>query len=140
MKKDTVTLQAELNSASTLKEFLDENDTGFQEESIAELLESMIAQRKLKKTALAMDAGMSEVYLFQILSGSRRPSRNRLICLCVAMKAGLDETQELLKQSGQAILYPKSRRDAVIMYGIMHRQELHEINDALYESGENTLV
>ena len=51
---------------------------------------------------------MSEVYLHQVFSGRRRPSRDRLVCICIGLKATLDEAQELLKQAGYAQLYPKN--------------------------------
>ena len=82
---------------------------------------------------------MSEVYLHQVFSGRRNPSRDRLLCLCIGLEATLEETQCLLKQSAYAQLYPKSKRDAVITYGILHRMELHAINDKLFAENEKTL-
>ena len=140
MKKDTNTLQSELAEAPSLKQFLEDNDSQFQIPGTVEILQAMIAERKLKKNQLAERAHMSEVYLHQILSGSRRPSRNRLLCLCIGMQAGVEETQELLKRSGQAILYSRSRRDAVILYGLLHQLSLTEINDQLFDAGEDALV
>ena len=140
MKQDTQTLQSELADASSLKQFLEENDAQFQFPGTVEILQTMIAERKLRKNQLAENAHMSEVYLHQILSGSRRPSRNRLLCLCFGMGAGVEETQELLKRSGHAILSSRSRRDAVILYGLLHQLSLTEINDQLFDAGEDALV
>ena len=63
---------------------------------------------------------MSEVYLHQVFSGRRSPSRDRLLCLCLGLEATLEETQELLRQAGFAQLYPRHKRDAVISYGLVH--------------------
>ena len=54
-------------------------------------------------------------------------------------EATLEETQCLLKQSAYAQLYPKSKRDAIITYGILHHMELHAINDKLFAENEKTL-
>ena len=62
-----------------------------------------------------------------------------LLCLCVGMELTVDETQRLLKEAAYAQLYPKSKRDAVITYGILHRMELHAINDKLFAENEKTL-
>ena len=67
---------------------------------------------------------MSDVYLHQILSGKRHPSRNRLLALCLGMGSRVKETQELLKQSGEAVLYPKIWFDAVVLYGLMRQMDL----------------
>ena len=92
-----------------------------------------------KAFTLARQAGMSEVYLHQVFSGRRNPSRDRLLCLCIGLEATLEETQCLLKQSAYAQLYPKSKRDAIITYGILHHMELHAINDKLFAENEKTL-
>ena len=82
---------------------------------------------------------MSDIYLHQIFSGRRNPSRSRLLCLCIGLGASLEETQELLKLCGLAQLYPKLRRDAIIIYGLTHRLSLFSINDSLFSSDEETL-
>lgn len=38
-----------------------------------------------------------------------------------------------------AQLYARNRRDAVVMYGLIHHMELGEVNDRLYEENEATL-
>lgn len=53
--------------------------------------------------------------------------------------ATLDETQELLKLSGLAQLYPRIKRDAIIIYGLAHGEDLFEINDRLFSEDEETL-
>ena len=82
---------------------------------------------------------MSEVYLHQVFAGRRNPSRSRILCLCFGLGATLEETQELLKQSGFAQLNPKNRRDAIIFYGIQNRMDLFSVNDKLFAENEKTL-
>ena len=82
---------------------------------------------------------MSEVYLHQILSGRRNPSHDRLLCLCAALEAALDEVQVLLRQTGCAPLDPKVNRDAIIAHGIHHRTGLPAIIDKLFDENERTL-
>lgn len=82
---------------------------------------------------------MSEVYLHQVFAGRRNPSRSRLLCLCFGLQTTVEETQELLKQCGFARLYSKSRRDAIILYGILNGQDLFTVNDKLFAENEETL-
>lgn len=137
--KDTNDLQQELMSAPDLDQFLSENRDSFSEGDIHGALNAMFQQRRISKATLAKQSGMSEVYLHQVFSGRRNPSRSRLICLCFGLKATLEETQRLLKQCGLAPLYPRNRRDAIIIYGLVNGVSLFEINDKLYEEEEDIL-
>ena len=139
MKKNTDELQKELTSAPDLSRFLSENEENFIDEPFCELLKVLFEKSGLSKSALAKRAGTSDVYLYQVFSGGRAPSRDRTLCLCFGLSATLEETQELLKHSGFAQLYAKNRRDAIIMYGLSQGVELSEINDRLYAEKEETL-
>ena len=137
--KDTNNLQQELMTAPDLDRFLSENQDNFLSGNILELLNALFQKRNISKAALAKQSGMSEVYLHQVFAGRRNPSRSRLICLCFGLSATLDETQELLKQGGFAQLFPKNRRDAIIIYGLVNSASLFEVNDKLFSEGEETL-
>ena len=85
-------------------------------------------------------AGMSEIYLHQVFSGRRNPSRDRLLCLCIGLGCSLEETQRLLQQASYAQLYPRIKRDAIITHGILHGTDLNDINDKLFSENEKTLL
>ena len=138
-KKDTDNLQIDLMSSPNLSNFLENNENNFISESVTEILNKVFSEKNISKAALAKRSGMSEIYLHQIFAGRRTPSRNRLLCLCYGLGISLDETRELLKVCGCAPLYPKIRRDAIIVYGILHQIDLFEINDQLFTENEETL-
>lgn len=138
-RKDTDTLGSELMAAADLDRFLEDNEDMFSPGDMPSLLEAMFKKRDITKAALASRAGMSNVYLHQVFSGRRNPSRNRILCICIAMEADLEETQALLKSGCTGMLYAKNRRDAIIIYGLVHGQTLFEINDKLFCQGEEPL-
>lgn len=138
-QKNTDELRQELMDYSNLDEFLLENRNNFNSEEANFFLNSLFERTNISKATLAKQAGISEVYLHQIFSGKRNPSRNRIICLCYGLGTTIDETQELLKLFGAAQLYPKNCRDAIIAYGIIHKTDLFEINDKLFVENEETL-
>ena len=138
-EKPTGDLRQELMSAASIDSYIHDNAAYFSAQSITESLEKLYERKSIPKAALARKSGMSEVYLHQVFSGRRNPSRDRLLCLCIGLEATLEETQCLLKQSAYAQLYPKSKRDAIITYGILHHMELHAINDKLFAENEKTL-
>lgn len=137
--KSTDDLRQELMESPDLEQYLAENDAFFSSKDAAAMLNQLFKKCGLSKAALAKRSGMSDIYLHQIFSGRRNPSRSRLLCLCIGLGASLEETQELLKLCGLAQLYPKLRRDAIIIYGLTHRRSLFSINDSLFSSDEETL-
>ena len=138
-RKSTGQLNQELMQASSLGEYVSENRDAFSEQAVSQLLSELYEKKSISKAALARRASMSEVYLHQVFSGRRSPSRDRLLCLCLGLEATLEETQELLRQAGFAQLYPRHKRDAVISYGLVHGISLGEINDRLFVENEKTL-
>ena len=100
--KDTNNLRQELMEAPSLDQFLSENQDSFNQDSICELLNRLFQKRRISKATLAKQSGMSEVYLHQVFSGWRNPSRSRLLCLCFGLNASLEETQETIIQALQS--------------------------------------
>ena len=60
--------------------------------------------------------------------------------MCFGMHATMEETQDLLKKAGLAQLYPREKRDAIILYGLLHGMTLFEVNDKLFEEDEEALI
>ena len=137
--KSTGDLTKAMLGKSSLDSYLRENEPFFSDYSVAELLTGLYEKKSISKAALARAAGMSEVYLHQVFSGRRNPSRDRLICLCIGLEASLEEIQELLKHAALAPLYPRLKRDSIICHGILHHASLAEINDRLFAENEKTL-
>lgn len=51
----------------------------------------------------------------------------------------VDEVQATLKVAGFAPLYPKRKRDSILLLGIANGKSVCDINNELYEHGEETL-
>ena len=137
--KSTESLHEELMEAADLGTYLKENEGNFSNDDITETLKDLLRRRRLSKATLARKSGMSDVYLHQVFSGRRTASRDRLLCLCSALRAGLPKTQDLLKRAGYAQLYAKHKRDAIIIYVLLHRLEPSSIIDKLFVENEKTL-
>lgn len=138
-KKSTDDLKEELMTESNIDSYIKENQSYFVDRNVTELLSELYEHTNISKAELARRASMSEVYLHQLFSGRRKPSRDKLLCLCIGMELTIDETQRLLKEAAYAQLYPRIRREAIICYGIIHHTPLEEINDKLFEENEKVL-
>lgn len=137
--KNTDDLSQELMAGSDIDTYIKKNKSFFIDSSITEMLAELFERQTMSKAELARRAGMSEVYLHQLFSGRRKPSRDKLLCLCIGMQLTLDETQRLLKEAAYVQLYPRIKREAVICHGIIHHTLLEEINTKLFEENEKAL-
>mgnify|MGYP002577002157 FL=1 len=137
--KTTGELTSELMSRASIDLYLSSNASSFSEQNVSELLTQLYEKKSITKAELARRAGISEVYLHQVFSGRRNPSRDRLLCICIGLGATLDEIQSLLKRVSYAQIYPKIKRDAIISFGVVHHMDLNSINDKLFAENEKTL-
>ncbi|MCI5754103.1 MAG: helix-turn-helix domain-containing protein [Clostridiales bacterium] len=137
--KSTDDLRQELMTQSSIDSYIKENRPYFADRSVTELLTVLFRKKSMSKAELARQAAMSEVYLHQVFSGRRKPSRDRLLCICIGMGATLEETQRLLEQATYAQLYPRIKREAILCHGIVHHTPLSEINETLFAENEKTL-
>ena len=138
-KKSTSNLENELKKSKSIESFLQENQAELSASVLTEQLQSLMTSKGLTKSDVVKESNLNEVYAYQILSGARRPSRDKLLCLCFAMKASLEETQSLLRQNCFAPLYVKNRRDSIIIFAITHDHSIIQLNSALYDHGEEVL-
>ena len=104
-------------------------------------LDAFITERspEMPRLNAARPAEINDIYGYQLFAGSRKPSRDKLIALCIGMSLTLDRTQALLKATGFAPLYAKNKRDSILIFGIQNNQTVLEINTALYDHAEPTL-
>lgn len=138
-EKNTDTLQQELMSTNNLDRFLTENDASFRDVPLQEAIQRIFDEKGMSKAQLAKQSGISEVYLHQLFSGRRFPSRSRLLCLCFGLGSTVDEAQSLLQQARHAPLYSRDRRDAIIIFALSHHMTLFEVNDKLFTENLDTL-
>ena len=137
--KTTGELLEELMEPGSFSSYLSRNREQMLHPNEGRELDKLCRGQKLSKAAVARRSGVSEVYLHQVLAGKRSPSRDRLLCLCIGLSAGVEEIQKLLRQAGFAQLDPRITRDALILYGLSRGQSLPQINGALLVQGEKAL-
>lgn len=98
-------------------------------------LSVILAEKGLKKADVIRKSGLDRYYAYQIFNGTKNPTRDKVVMLCISADMTFDEIQNLLKITGYAILYAKDRRDNVIIYGIENKKNVGDINTTLYELG-----
>ena len=139
IKKPTDELMDALNQSSSIEEYINNEQDYMIDSTISDYLNQLLNEKSLKKSAVIKNSELNEIYGYQIFSGKRIPSRDRLISIAFGMGSSLDEARALLKYAGFAPLYPKQKRDSLLIWGISHQFSIYQINDLLYTENENTL-
>lgn len=100
----------------------------------------LLTEKQLTKAEVIARSGIETHYAYQIFSGLKSPTRDKVLMLCVGFGLTVEEAQQLLKITGYAQLYGKKERDNVILFGITKGLTMIEINDVLYEMGLELLL
>lgn len=139
MNKHTEELMNELKAVEHVKTFLTDNCDEIVCQDLQAYLARLLMEKRLKKAEIIRSAEIDTVYGYQIFQGIKQPSRNKLLCLAVGMRLTINETQQLLRAAQLGALYPRIKRDAIIIFGLERSLSVNEINDVLFELGEYTL-
>lgn len=130
----TTFLLQELKESKSIYSYLQNNYAIFSEQIFTEYLKQLIDRNNIPKTELVLQTGLSKSYVYAILSGERRPpSRNRVILMALAVKATLEEAQNLLVYSEYNPLSPKVQRDAAIIFAIEQQLSSFQLTELLFD-------
>lgn len=138
--KTTAELLNEIKTTPALHEFLRENSDDISNPELKEYLKQLLIEKSMSRADAIRMADLSADYAYQIFSGRKNPSRDKLIRLALGMKLNLDETSRLFKLADVGELYPRTKRDAVIIFCIEHGANIMTINELLYELNLYTLA
>lgn len=134
MKKSTGELLELLKKSSNAASYMENasNDL-IKKIPLAEYLTDLITSRTVSKSDLIRRSGLDRGYVYDILSGKKTPSRDKVLAICYALPLTADETQQLLKSTGYAPLYARIERDSILLFGLEHRLSITDMNELLYE-------
>ncbi len=122
-----------LLEAPDLEQFLKSNAGEMQMQSFCEYITQLCKKIEEIPEHIIRRANIERSYGHQIFRGSRNPSRDTVIQLAFGFGAGVDEAQELLKYARKNALYPRVKRDAVIIYCLRDHFTVIETQRVLHE-------
>lgn len=140
MQKSTTELLNELKNFDSFKEYEKINKNSMTNKTLSQYLCDLLEEKHLKKSDVIRKGELNESYAYQMFSGVKStPSKDKLICLSIGMDLSVDETNSLLKLAGLSPLYPRIKRDSIIIINMNNKKSVVEINEELYNEGEETL-
>ncbi len=140
MAKRTNDLMEELSGQDTdLDRYFEENPTSFINVDIKEFWKNAVDTSSKTKSDIINKADMSYCYFYDVINGRKIPSKDKIIRIVLAMNLSLDDCQEALRISGKSALYPRIKRDSILIYAINKGYSIYQTNDLLAEHGEEML-
>lgn len=133
----TEELLSELLLSDNPQEFIEKYGIGSR--SLSEYLQTLLDEKGLRRIDVIRNADLNETFGYQIFMGQRKPSRNKILQIALAMDLTLQETNRLLQAGEANTLYCKDRRDAIIVFCVEKHYPLQKVNEELYRFGEDTI-
>lgn len=130
-------LLEELRSSSDPEKFVHDNKIA--NRSLPEYLQQMLDEKGLSRPRVISEAGLNATYGYDIFTGKKHPSREKVLPLAFAMHCTLQETNRMLQAAGVNELYVKNRRDAIIIFCLDHSYSLMKTNSELFRFGEDPI-
>lgn len=128
-----------LKNNTNINDFFNKFKKDFHNKKQIEVLEDLLMEKNLTKTDIVNQTQLSRSYIYKIFGGEKIPTRDKLLQICFAMKLDLNETDELLRLFAHSSLYPKVKRDGIIIFAINKQMTTFEVNDLLCENHEKPL-
>ena len=123
MIKQTDELLKELDNTSDINQYLSTNRDELIEQNVAKYLNELLEKKEnLTKSN-------------DIFRGEKsNPSRNKLLQIAFAMSLDLETTQKLLKIAKVGILYPRIKRDSIIIFALNKNLDFFECENLLEQA------
>lgn len=107
--------------------------------TLASYLQRLLDEKHLKRVQVVRMADLNETFGYQIFTGARHPSRDKVLQICFAMALSLREANRALGYADAGRLDCRSRRDAIIIFCLDKGCPLQKVNEELYRFGERTI-
>ncbi|MEE1044325.1 MAG: XRE family transcriptional regulator [Olegusella sp.] len=134
----TEELLDELLRSESAEQFVETHD--LPDRTLSDYLQQLLAEKGMEQATVVNMADLHPTYGYDIFRGLKKhPGRDKVLQIAFAMALTPRETNRCLELAGVSSLYPKVRRDAIILYCLNKSQSLQKVNEELYRLGEDTI-
>lgn len=119
-KRDTGELLELLFKEWNLSHFLSEYEEDLRLPSFYEYITALSKKRNEPPSRIICRANIEKSFGYQLFCGKRNPSRDTVLQLAFGFEADIEQAQLLLKTARKSPLYPRVKRDSVIIYCLHH--------------------
>ena len=137
--KSTDELTHEIKNSTDVEDYLKKNEKHLLTQRLSEYLNMLLSKKEISRADVVRNSLLDRVYVYQIFSGKKTPSRDKLIALAFGLCLSDGETQKLLKLSGNRELYARDERDVLILFALQRKKTIFEVNELLFSHNFPTL-
>lgn len=137
--RSTDELTHEIKNSTDVEDYLKKNKKHLLTQCLSEYLNMLLSEKELSRADVVRNSLLDRVYVYQIFSGKKTPSRDKLIALAFGLCLSDEETQKLLKLSGNRELYARDERDVLILFALQKKKTIFEVNELLFSHNFTTL-
>ena len=127
MSESTKEILNKIESANTWEE-LGDILKGLEKVTFGDRLSQLCIKYQIKPSKLQLEVAISKTMFYDVMNGTRKPSKETVIKIALVMKITEEELNELLKLAGHKELYPKKKEDAIIIFGLKNKKDIVEID------------
>lgn len=128
----TTELEEKLNNPGAFDEEMIENNSP---PELTDILNQYINEKKMTKSNVIRILNVDRNYGYQILNGTRPPTRNILIQISLILKLDADRINYLLQLGGKSPLYVRNIVDARVFYAVKHSMDYFDAVDFIWGRG-----
>lgn len=139
MTKSTQELLEILKQTPQIDDYIENEENNMVQMELHQYLQILLEKKQLSSSQLIKRSGLDRTYTYQILSGKKTPSRDKVLAICFALELSFEETQNLLKATGYPILYARIKKDSILIFALQHQTSLTDANELLFDFGYDTL-
>lgn len=140
LRKKTDELLKELKFKKTdIQEYIENNPESFIEINLKKFWGEILESSSMSKSDIINKSDFSYVYFYDVIAGKKIPTSDKIIRLVLAMHLSLDQCQTALRYCGKSQLYPRIKRDSILIYAIFHGYTVLQTQELLLKSGEKEL-
>ncbi|PKM51032.1 MAG: hypothetical protein CVV02_08855 [Firmicutes bacterium HGW-Firmicutes-7] len=129
----------ELKDSSNVYSYIGKYNGDFPNLTFTDFINLALDKKRLKKSHVVKNTGLHRTYAYQIMSGKKKPSRDKALTIAFGLELTLEETQKLLNIAEFNPLYPKNKRDSIIIFALCNSYSLDKTNRLLYDNNEEPI-
>lgn len=134
--KETKELLDELKGKNIdINTYLESNSDSLIEINLKKFWNDVVNNSGMSKSDIINKSDFGYVYFYDVINGRKIPSTDKIVRLALAMKMTLEQCQTALKYSGKSPLYPRLKRDSILIFAINHNYDIYQTVELLLNEG-----
>lgn len=131
-KTTTEVLEGLLMASESIEDYLEKNQDDVKLSPFHYELRKLLHSAQVEANALYKHVDLDQSYCYQLLSGKRKPSRDTVMRISLALQLDLAAANTLLKVAGHQPFYARNPKDATVMHALVKGMSLQDLNEKLW--------